>query len=121
MQRNLQVAASPAQMRPQASSHMKVFACCWSCHRACAGAFIAFIKLLQGLIQPTSTVPGPPTDIPALSAQEASVYVGSSPLALMRWKHPFFDDMEGRFPEIGNLLAGKYAWKVCRCFHQPQL
>ena len=78
-----------------------------------AGAFIAFVKVLQGLLQPTSNVPGPPADNSDFIPSQASLFVGCSPLARMRWKHPFFKDLQGSFPKLSELLTGKYAWKVC--------
>ena len=80
-----------------------------------AGAFIAFIRLLQGLLQKNiAQVPKPPT-CDDMVIDPPSQYLQKSVLARLRWQHPYFLDInldDNRFPGYEDLLPGKYAWKV---------
>ena len=60
-------------------------------------------------------IPEPPSEEDMPPGSKASVYCEDSPLARLRWQHPFFGDIMAKsckFPEYGALLSGKYAWKV---------
>ena len=80
-----------------------------------AGAFIAFINLLQNVLSAREDpemveVPIPPPD----GIDDALAENSEKLLALenLKWCHPCFQEMRRPFSPYGEILAGKYAWKV---------
>ncbi len=77
-----------------------------------AGAYLGLLLQLKRLLQP-GCGPGVAA-LPGIEHNARPDVVYGTPVAALRWKHPFFEDIrKSSFPEYGHVQPSKYAEKVC--------